>query len=287
MVKRITHLVFMMTVTAMLCGAAMSTDQDSARANTSAAAVPAGDLAFALLQIQADVQGSLSDMDLAVDEASHSLSATGLESAGAREVLSKLIESNPRLTMAVTVSKEGKILVSGSKEYKGIEGADISKQEAIAKFLEAEDPDPIFGSPFQTVEGFEAVALVYPVYSTEGEFLGGISATFEPEKVIKALVEPWMNETGRSFWIMQTDGLIVYDRDASEIGTDLFEDPLYKPFPSLLTLGEKMVSVRSGHGSYDFHVTEGNTEVVTKDIYWTTAGLHGREWRLAITRIIE
>ena len=33
---------------------------------------------------------------------------------------------------------------------------------------------------------------------------------------------------------MHLDGLIAYDRDASQIGKYLFEDPLYKPYPSLL-----------------------------------------------------
>lgn len=287
MVKIVTQLVFMMAVMAVLCVSAMCTDRDSGMINASATAVSAGDLAFALMQIQADMQGSLNDMDPAVGEASHNLSATGLEGAGAREVLSKLIKSNPRLTEAVTISKEGKIIVSESKEYKGAEGADISKQDAIVKLLGTEDPDPIFSSLFQTAEGFDAVALIYPVYSTDGKFLGGISATFEPEKVVKALVSPWINETDRSFWIMQTDGLMIYDNDAGQIGKNIFEDPHYKPFTSLLTMAEKMVSERSGHGSYDFQITEGDTKVVTKEVYWTTAGLHGREWRLAITRIMR
>jgi len=26
---------------------------------------------------------------------------------------------------------------------------------------------------------------------------------------------------------------------------------------------------------------------VTKDTYWTTAGLHGREWRLVVTKILQ
>ena len=80
--------------------------------------------------------------------------------------------------------------------------------------------------------------------------------------------------------------MIAYDEDASQIGKDLFKDPLYTSFPSLQTLVEKMVSVRSGHGSYDFQANESDTKVVTKDAYWTTAGLHGNEWRLVIARIM-
>ncbi len=73
----------------------------------------------------------------------------------------------------------------------------------------------------------------------------------------------------------------------ARIGKNLFEDPLYSPFKSLLTLGEKMVTERAGHGRYDFRVIKGNKTVVTKDVYWATAGIHGRKLRLAITRIVE
>jgi polar amino acid transport system substrate-binding protein len=52
-------------------------------------------------------------------------------------------------------------------------------------------------------------------------------------------------------------------------------------------LGEKIIADRSGHGSYSFQVTEGDKKVVTKDTYWTTAGLHGREWRLVVTKILQ
>jgi polar amino acid transport system substrate-binding protein len=48
-----------------------------------------------------------------------------------------------------------------------------------------------------------------------------------------------------------------------------------------------MLAERSGHGSYSFQVKEGDTRVVTKEVYWTTVGLHDQEWRLAVTRMIQ
>ena len=96
------------------------------------------------------------------------------------------------------------------------------------------------------------------------------------------------NITDLSFWLMDLDGLLLYDEDASQIGKNLFEDPLYKPFPNLLDLGHRIVAERSGHGYYSyFQVTEGNKTAVNKECYWTTAGLHGREWRLVVTKIIQ
>ena len=153
----------------------------------------------------------------------------------------------------------------------------------------------MFSKQLLLVEGFNGTSLAYPVFSPQGDFIGGISAIIEPDKLLNAIVAPQLhfdvsnrsNITDYSFWIMHLDGLIAYDRDESQIGKYLFEDPLYAPYPSLLTLGEKMVTARSGHDYYSFQVTEGDKKVVTKESYWTTAGLHGREWRLVVTKIVE
>lgn len=95
------------------------------------------------------------------------------------------------------------------------------------------------------------------------------------------------NITNYSFWIWQPDGLIAYDRDADQIGRNILKDPLYKPFSSVQAIGKKILADRAGHGVYKFQVSLANKSVVTKDAYWTTAGLHGSDWRLIITRIMQ
>ena len=79
--------------------------------------------------------------------------------------------------------------------------------------------------------------------------MGGISTIIRPDDLINASVVPGLKDTNYSFWAMQLDGLIIYDRDLGQtgkgqVGKYLFEDPLYKPFPSLLTLGHTMAIER-------------------------------------------
>ena len=251
------------------------------------------DMLFKLLQFQADVQGNLNDLDLDVANASQNLSTTGLEGTAAREVLSKLLETNSNLVEAFTLSKDGKIIVAECKGCEKNEGADISGQEHVALILKTKNPT--FSKQFLLVEGYNGTALEYPVFSPQGEFLGGISAVIEADKLLNALVAPLLqydmnNRSGiadYTFWVMDRDGLLLYDEDTSQIGKNLFKDPLYKPFPDLLELVEqRIVSERSGHGNYSyFEVIGGNKAVVTKECYWTTAGLHGGEWRLVITKM--
>lgn len=253
---------------------------------------PSIEMPFLLLQIQADLQGSLGDLDMAVAKASSDLSASGLEGDGARDVLRRLLETNSNLVEAVTFDEDGKIIVAECEGCEGGEGADISGQEHIAHVLRTKNPT--FSGQFLLVEGYQGTAIAYPVFSPEGEFIGGISAILKPEELTNVLVAPQLrfdistraNITDYSFWSMHLDGLIAYDRDESQIGKNLFEDPLYHPFPSLLDLGERIVAERSGHGYYAFQVAEGDERVVTKESYWTTVGLHGREWRLIVTKIV-
>ena len=266
--------------------------QNMPRGNLSDAESTA-DMIFMLLQIQADVQGNLTDLDMDVAEAAQNLSTAGLEGTAARKVLQKLLETNSNLAQAAIFSKEGKIIIAEGKESKSAEGADISSQEHIAHVLKTKTPT--FSKQFLLVEGYNGTSLDYPVFSPQGEFIGGISAIIEPDKLMNTLVAPQLhfntstrsNITDYSFWSMHRDGLIAYDRDESQIGKYLFEDPLYKPYPSLLELGKRIISERAGHGDYSFQVTEENERVVTKDTYWTTAGLHGNEWRLVVTKIMQ
>ncbi len=84
----------MTIVAALLVGAIAALGQEAPEGNASAS-ISAEDMLFNLPLIQADMQGSLSDMDSDVANVSQSLSATGLKGAGSREVQSSLFESKP------------------------------------------------------------------------------------------------------------------------------------------------------------------------------------------------
>ncbi|NPV62155.1 MAG: cache domain-containing protein [Methanotrichaceae archaeon] len=251
------------------------------------------DMLFMLLQIQADVQGNLTDSDSALANAAQELSTLGLEGTAAREVLRKLVETDANLVSGIIFSKDGKITIAAGKGSENAVGADISGQEHIVHLLKAKTP--VFSKQLLLVEGYNGTAIAYPVFSPEGEFMGGISAIIAPDKLLNSVVAPQLhfdissrsNITDYSFWLMHLDGLIAYDRDESQIGKYLFEDPLYQSYPSLLELGHRIAAERSGHGYYSFLETEGDEKVVTKESYWTTAGLHGREWRLVVTKITQ
>lgn len=271
-------------ISVLIISVAFTISSGSLAANVTSDDATASAQAFFLLQLQADIQGLLSDLDASVANASLQLSATGIDGETAREVLQNLTNPGSDFAEAVTISPHGKILLAEPAVFKSSEGADLSRQEVVQQLLRTRSP--VFSQVFRTMEGHDAVALVYPVFSLAGNFTGAVSATLKPGVFLGAIIAPKINGTPYSAWLMQKDGRILYDPDPSEVGRMLFDDPLYKEYPSLLELGRRMAEERSGKGSYHF-LREGLQGNVTKELYWTTVGLHGIEWRLAVVRAVE
>ncbi len=256
---------------------------DSDRNSENATIGTDNDMAYFLLQLQSSVQGQLNDLDRAVADSSYQLSASGIEGEKARSILRNLTDSSPDFAEATTGSPEGKIVTAEPAAYRNSEGADTSKNDATIRLMKTKSP--IFSQVFRLVEGYDASIISYPVFSATGEFIGGIGAIIKPAELLGSIIAPMLNETNYSVTVMQKDGLSLYDSDPSQVGRILFDDPMYRPYPQLLALGKNVVAKRSGMGSYVF-LNKQHDRNVTKEVYWTSVGLHGNEWRLVVSRPI-
>ena len=105
---------------------------------------------------------------------------------------------------------------------------------------------------FRAVEGFIAIDFEYPVFSGEKGFIGSVSMLFRPESFIRSIIQDAIKGSPFDVWVMERNGRILYDPDEAELGRDLFTDPIYRPFPQLISLGKRIAQERSGSGSYRF-----------------------------------
>jgi polar amino acid transport system substrate-binding protein len=238
-------------------------------------------MAYFLMQLQASIQGQLNDLDMAVADSSYQLSAAGIEGESARSILQNLTGSSPYFTEATTGSPEGKIVTAEPAVFRNSEGTDISKNNATIRLMQTKSP--IFSPVFRLVEGYDASIISYPVFSASGQFIVAIGAIIKPVELLGSIIAPRLLETNYSVTVIQTDGLSLYDSDPSQVGKNLFDDPMYQSYPQLLALGKNVVAERSGMGSYIF-LNKEHDRNVTKEVYWTSVGLHGNEWRLVATR---
>ncbi|MRR16660.1 MAG: BMP family ABC transporter substrate-binding protein [Deltaproteobacteria bacterium] len=238
------------------------------------------DLQVILERVHQEIGAVLQKVDADLRQSARDLSGRDLEGREARAVLKKLYAANPYIIDCETVNSKGIMVAVEPPAHRASEGADISGQAHMVKLFTTHRP--VLSGSFRSVEGPQAVVIHHPVFSAGRRFGGSVAALFAPEYLLAGVVGPIQSQLPIEIFLMQTDGLLIYDEDAKQIGRNAFTDPLYQPFPAVTALARKMAAAPDGKDSYDFYRKVGEAPIA-KVIYWRTLTLHGTEWRLAIT----
>lgn len=218
-------------------------------------------------------------------QAARRLSTLDLKSDAARAIIRELQSRRADIVIdASTISSQGIMLLVEPAPYRSFEGTDISGQEQIQTILRTRQP--VMSRVFRTVEGVPAVDAEHPVISTDGRYLGSVSAIFQPWVLIGKCMHDLIAGMPVEIWAMQPDGMIIYDADRHEVGRMLFTDPLYQPFPELLQMGRRIAAEPEGSGSYSYFKA-GTDDVVQKDAWWVSLTMHGMAWRLVSVHSAE
>jgi basic membrane protein A len=233
-----------------------------------------------LPQLQAEIMTSLHKLDRDLQRSAQALSGKELTGEYAREVLKRLYGANPYIIDCETVSNQGIMVAVEPPEHRAAEGADISSQAHMVKLFKTKEP--VLSGSFRSVEGPNAVVIHHPIFSPDRRFAGSVSALFAPEYLLSSIVGPVAANLAVDIFLMQNDGLMIYDVDTEEIGRNVFDDPLYKPFPELVALARQVAAADEGTGTYRFY-RKGSQTPESKVAYWRTVALHGTAWRLVIT----
>ena len=234
-----------------------------------------------LLKIKNRVESVLVEMDKDLAETTQKLSLIGIEGEGTRNTLRDLSARHPYAVDCCLVDLDGIITIMEPDPYNKFEGADISDQEHIIQLRK--EKNPVLSKAFRAVEGYTAVVFEYPVFSQKKELLGSVNMLIRPELFLREIILPEIKGIPIDVWIMQPDGYILYDLDAEEIGRNLFEDELYRPFTELLEIGKKISKEKQGSGKYSFF-DEGFSKKVVKKTHWTTLEFYGTQWKIVMTQ---
>jgi hypothetical protein len=239
-----------------------------------------GLLNLSLDRFARDLQDRLNQIDSSLAELVEANRSIVEKESGTRKLLVSFINENPDVVDASFVDSKGVLRQIEPSEYKNLENADVSMRDHVMAMLKTRHP--LFSSGFSSFEGFLAVELARPLYDDKENFVGSINAFIRPELLIDPLLKKSVTPLDFELWIMQPDGLIIFDQDKEEIGRMLFSDPKYADYAGLLDLGKKIAANPTGKGNYIF-LGPGLKEKVIKDAVWQTVGLHGREWRVVLT----
>ena len=226
-----------------------------------------------------DLQKSLNQIDMTLENAIKEIAPDYTKESEIRELLTAIITNNQDVVEANFVTLNGILRYVEPSDYKNFENADISMQDHVIALRKYHEPE--FSSGFMAVEGFLAVDMAYPIYDENKKLFGSVSVLIRPELLINPLLKKSEIPEDYELWIMQMDGMIIYDQDPEEIGRMLFSDPLYAKYESLLELGKTIVAEAEGTGSYVF-LAPGSTEKTIKNVIWQTVQKFEREWRVVL-----
>lgn len=227
---------------------------------------------------------ALQTLDLNMQEAVNVIQKNGINSAEAKSALEKLYISTPFLTDCAILDSKGIMITVEPPVAKNLEGADLSQQEQVKKLHESKTP--LLSNMFMAVEGDYGIVLQYPVFSPLGEFAGSVNAFFKPRSFLSSLSEAILKDSKLEVWIVDDNGMVIYDQDGDEIGKNVLTDEAYKAYPECIVFAKNVISQDSGNGSYEF-LAKGLKQPVQKNGVWTNVAMHDAKWHIVVAEIEE
>ena len=226
------------------------------------------------------IDSTLAEIDTDLKAAAKALSGTDLKSDAARKILNDLRKYRPYVIDCSIIDADGVKITVEPAEYRQYEGANRSDMSHVMSLLKHKKP--VMSNVYHSAEGIHAVTVGYPIFSDKGEFLGAVRMLIRHEGFLKPLLE----DKPCKIWVMQRNGLIVYDADPEEIGKNIFSDPMFSAFDDLISFSRTVVSSKSGAGSYSFYI-DGlkDKKLAEKIAAWDTAGLYGTDWRVVAIQV--
>jgi hypothetical protein len=234
---------------------------------------------WSFIQAEGSLSSNLTKIDDALANASSALSKTDLQGSKAQAILTNSSSVDPAQIDSITIDRNGSILEVEPEEYSYIKGKNIGSREYIKKLFATKRPVGI--AYIKTIEGFYAVDFAAPVFDGNGCLIGATTILINATRFLDRILAPYQPENAK-IWAMLPNGFILYETDPSQIGLNAFEDPVFKQFPDLMALVDRIRTDVSGYGTYEFYNDQHN-QTVRKGLYWTTIYNQREPIRLMLT----
>ena len=208
-------------------------------------------------------------------------SADSLSAPEVQPILDRLSSGSGYALSYAAIIPNGTIIAVAPEAYAGSVGINIVGNEPGNSIIQTQKP--FLSDAFCAQEGFTGIEIASPVFSDGGEYLGSVLVMAEPSAFVGEIVAPVEDGQAITVTVMQPDGFILYDRDADQVGKNLFEDLPFTNYQSLQALGHNISANAAGSGEYTFYSSPENIEkLVKKYADWDTMSFLDKEWRIII-----
>jgi hypothetical protein len=246
----------------------------------SSVALAAGidDAKAALNTVKEQLDAKVARIDMELTRAASALAMPVLTAEDIRSVLTALVTIEPSVIDCSFVDTKGIMTVIEPEAYRKYEGMDISKQDQV---IAIQGKKPAASGVFRSVEGIDAFDLGRPILLDNGEFVGSVSVLFDPQKFFGSVILPVEKYPELRVWMMQTDGLIIFDTDPGQVSKNIFTDDAYAGFPSVGEFARLVAASTEGAGTYDFRSRDLDDKIITgREAVWGTVTAYDRQWRI-------
>ena len=184
------------------------------------------------------------------------------------------------------LDKDGKTIWSSAfagnqEEYEQFSGFDVSDRPYFAN--PASSKQPYLGPVIQSPDGTQRMFISYPILDN-GEFEGVVVASLRADNFGQLVQGKLSKEIESSIGVIDPNGVIVYTRDSSLIGENLFGDKVQSILAPAFSSEQQLeefndflkASLEGGTDSKDFTARTGPTSTVTYLPVMTSTG-HSNE----------
>lgn len=234
-----------------------------------------------LRQAQREIHRALTRIDDAVEAAATTIAETGGAGAEAQEALDYLVSVHPAIASAHVTDGAGGVLAIAPRTYQATVGAGLGDAPDLRQVLREGRPvlSPVSRSP----HGPYAVALRRPVPGAGEGVAGSVGVLLRYAALLELILQPIYGTSPFDAFVLQLDGLVLFDRDPNERGRNVFEDDFYRTFPEFVALAREIVANPEGRGTARF-LTTGHHSIRPQSFVWTTVSLHDTAWRVVLSR---
>jgi PAS domain S-box-containing protein len=194
-----------------------------------------------------------------------------------KDELTKLREALRDEIKSITrVNKDGTIIFT-APYYRNSIGVNISSQKHMAKILS--DHKPVVSDVFDAVQGFQAIAIHYPVFRG-GAFEGTIALVVDFGQVGRRILKEIETDSSGYAWLLSSEGVELYCPVPGHIGKSIRETA--KGFPDLLRVADDMLAGKEGAATYTYDAAVGRIQKGNRIVYFLPVRVNDARWSLAV-----
>lgn len=209
-----------------------------------------------------------------------SLTMTGISGENATAVLSSKLSNVTYGHSSLIISPDNRVTAAAPLRYSGMVGLDLGYQPET-QYANAQK-SPVVSTLFYLEEGFWGISISFPIFSEEREYMGYTDLTIRPEEFLRPIISNFTSKTGYDVFILQPDGMTVYETNEVEIGKNVLTDPLYDT-DEMRNVSHTVIDNQNGTLQYTFWNQEWK-QMVPRESVWKTLKLDNQEWRIGIVR---